>query len=526
MFFLLEVACLSAFRSAESVWNTSAHHWRHWAKLFAPIGIIMPGDLADPVAFYSLVGIVLTVVLAGLTIFFSSLIPAVRAGRIPPIVAIRGNDQVKISTKEVKISPLTRKLFGIGGVIAAKNLKRSKSKYRTTVISLVVSIAVFVSISGFVNYMKRSVSYVYTDYDYNLSLTGINDEEKVDDLMREVGESVYASFRLTYAQATGEYASAEMRAYYGDRWDEKIMPTIVIYDDAYFEKYARSEGITSDYRTAAILSDVTILFDENGGRRQIHLYENIEGKTLPVDFTEYDIEADEERVVWTTDITITKLAEKMPMGNEDQFSGNGTIFVAKSFFPAEFYETVPGVGYSRTVVNAQDADACERRIREVMQGSPDYSGIGIYNIEANVRQEHNMILVIEIFLYGFITVITLVGVTNIFNTITTNMILRSKEFAMLKSIGMTTKQFYRMIRLESLLYGMKSLLIGLPIGTAGSYLIYLAFRDSLDMGYLVPWKAMAVSAAAVFVIVGMTMWYSLAKIEKQNIVETIRSDAI
>ena len=137
-----------------------------------------------------------------------------------------------------------------------------------------------------------------------------------------------------------------------------------------------------------------------------------------------------------------------------------------------------------------------------------------------------MILLIEIFLYGFITVITLVGVTNIFNTITTNMILRSKEFAMLKSVGMTSGQFHRMIRLESLLYGAKSLMIGVPLGVLGSVLIYRAYSDAMDLGYRLPIVAILLAAVFVFVIVGLTMWYSLAKIEKQNIVETIRSDAI
>ena len=88
---------------------------------------------------------------------------------------------------------------------------------------------------------------------------------------------------------------------------------------------------------------------------------------------------------------------------------------------------------------------------------------------------NNLFTLIAIFLYGFIIVISLIGITNIFNTITTNMELRKQEFAMLKSIGMTTKEFNRMIRLESIMYGTKSLLIGIPLGILGSYGIYKAF---------------------------------------------------
>ena len=76
-------------------------------------------------------------------------------------------------------------------------------------------------------------------------------------------------------------------------------------------------------------------------------------------------------------------------------------------------------------------------------------------------------LLIQIFVYGFILVISLIGLTNIFNTITTNMRLRSKEFAMLRSVGMTNREFNRMVRLESLFYAVKALLIGIPLGVLG-----------------------------------------------------------
>ena len=129
-------------------------------------------------------------------------------------------------------------------------------------------------------------------------------------------------------------------------------------------------------------------------------------------------------------------------------------------------------------------------------------------------------------MYQFIAVITLIGVTNIFNTITTNMILRSKEFANLKSIGMTTKEFNKMIKLESIMYGAKSLLIGIPIGLLGSYAIFKSFTNSIDFGFIIPWQAIIISVIFVFIIVGLTMKYSLNKINKQNIIETIRQDNI
>ena len=147
-------------------------------------------------------------------------------------------------------------------------------------------------------------------------------------------------------------------------------------------------------------------------------------------------------------------------------------------------------------------------------------------MEESIRAENAIVLVVSIFLYGFIGVITLIGITNIFNTITTNMNLRKKEFAMLKSIGMTKKEFNRMIRLESIFYGVKSLIIGIPIGLVLSYGMYNMFKNSMEMEYVLPYKAIIVAIVFVAVVIGIIMRYSMSKINKQNIIETIRNDNI
>ena len=143
-----------------------------------------------------------------------------------------------------------------------------------------------------------------------------------------------------------------------------------------------------------------------------------------------------------------------------------------------------------------------------------------------MQQEQSVYLVIQIFLYGFITVISLIGITNIFNTITTNMNLRSREFAMLKSIGMTNKEFNKMIRLESILYGLKSLLIGIPIGIILSYLVYKAVSGGIEMEFILPINSIIISIIVVMLLIIFIMRYSLSKINKQNIIETIRKDNI
>ncbi len=159
--------------------------------------------------------------------------------------------------------------------------------------------------------------------------------------------------------------------------------------------------------------------------------------------------------------------------------------------------------------------------------SIENDNVYISDLKEEMDSLNRIIIWISVFLYGFIIVITLIGVTNVFNTITTNMNLRSKEFAILKSVGMTKKEFNRMIRLESIMYGSKSLIIGSLLGTGLSYLIYNFMGiGSTKLPYQLPIVPILICIAFVSIVVTLTMRFSMSKINKQNIIETIRKDNI
>lgn len=217
-------------------------------------------------------------------------------------------------------------------------------------------------------------------------------------------------------------------------------------------------------------------------------------------------------------VEIGKITDELTMSLEGGYI-NTAYFIVSDEWMEEHNQNYE---YVRIYIQTKQADELEEEIYRVYGNE----SLSVSNFDATVREENAMWLVISIFLYGFITVISLIGITNIFNTITTNMMLRSKEFAMLKSVGMTSKEFKRMIRLESLFYGVKSLCIGVPIGLILSYLIYKAFAESAEMGFLFPTNGVIISVVVVFVLIGWIMHYSLKKINQQNIIETIRQDNI
>ena len=469
----------------------------------------------------NLLAVLISVAISVITIYLSCLIPARRAAKISPIESIRGNNDIKIKAKKLRTSKLTKKLFGIGGVIASKNLKRSKKKYRTTVISLVISIFIFISLSSFLTLGTKTSQFYYMDFKFNVYVHSLSDAntqiyEKISKL-ENVDNSAYCY------QSSLDIDNIKYASEFGKKFLENDpQPTgiaFMVYNNEYFKKYIKEIGLKeSDYKTAVILLDYDTFYNEDGSKTVDRIYSLKSGDKVNVK------SGDKEKT-----LTISKFTDVKPMGQEAVYYDHGIIVVSEDYIKEVFKEDVNNSNYyhlSDLFIKSSKPQELENTLNDLIKQGGDYYGLTVFNYETYMKQEQRMLLVVKIFLYGFITVITLIGVTNIFNTITTNMILRSKEFAMLKSVGMSSKEFNKMIRLESIMYGTKSLLIGIPLGILGSYGMYKAFAQGIDLGYTLPLPAIIISIIFVFIIVGITMKYSLNKINKQNIIETIRKDNI
>ena len=469
----------------------------------------------------NLLAILISILISTITIYLSCLIPAKRATKISPIEAIRGNNDIKIKSKKLKTSSITKKLFGIGGVIASKNLKRSKKKYRTTVISLVVSIFIFISLSSFLSIGLKAGGLYYRDFKFNMYVSAKDENKK--DLYTEIVKMDNIDEYAYYYETGLDFDIMKYASDFGkERFEENPYTpnsiTVIVYNNEYFKKYIKELGLEEgNYKTTAILMDSAVEYHEDGSKTIERLYTIKNGDKINAKRDNKDI-----------NFTITKITDNEPMGQELTHCDVGEIVIAEDFVKEVLNENIEDGSYylSDLLIKSNNAQELENKLNDLAKKDEKYSEINVFNYETYVKQEKRMILVIKIFLYGFITVITLIGVTNIFNTITTNMILRSKEFAMLKSVGMSGKEFNKMIRLESIMYGAKSLLIGIPLGLLGSYGIYKAFAQAIDFGYIFPYQAVIISIVFVFIIVGITMKYSLDKINKQNIIETIRQDNI
>ena len=475
-----------------------------------------------------------TILVSALTVYLSCLLPAAQAARISPIEAIRGNNEIGkgISRRRIRTGRLVSKIFGIGGVIALKNLKRSRRKYRTTVVSLVVGVSVFIGLSSFINlgFGLVNTQYAKVGYDIEVHPAEIRYTDMSQDILalyRCIGDLPFADKVWFYnecallAPVEGQ-VSEEMKDYMKDWFDNGEDPvcstSLLIMNRDNFAEYASRVGIKkSDLSKEVILTD-QYLAHKGEKTHRFRVYKLSEGDTL----TLRELSDSEDAI---SDITysldITKVTDVWPVGFENSYSPGGLVIVSEDYF-----DQSPRTILNKAYIESSKPDKLVTEIDKLLDETGLAQNVYINDISSEADGMHRLLITVSIFLYGFIIVITLIGVTNVINTVTTNMNLRAPEFAMLKSVGMTGREFNRMIRLESLMYGAKSLCIGIPLGIALSFWISHSFARAYVEAYKLPVAAIIECIVFVALIVGFTMKYAVGKINRQNIMETIRKQNI
>lgn len=456
--------------------------------------------------------ILLSVILSSLTIYLSVVRIAKKTSKITPLCAIRNNYDIKIKNSKLKTPKIIDKLFGVGGNIAYKNLKRSKKKYRTTVISIVVSVSVFIALTTFISYGFKLTSFYYTNYNYDISLI-INDVDMKDYeniLKNDLVNDYLLEKEILMEYDAKTYLKEEVYKLRYDYLDKEENQYIVVTSigDEKFKELLKANKIEYD-NNIGLLLDKEIIY-ENDKYKEYNVIDTDKNKSMV-------IEKDDKKIT----IDNIKRITKLPMHMTSNSYGQVVLIVSDSLF-----NSINLDNRKRLYIKTDDSIALEKDIEDYILEKTNYGKYTINNIAEIARTEKSIIILVSIFLYGFIIVISLIGITNIFNTITTNIYSRKREFAMLKSIGMTNKEFNKMIRLESIFFSLKSLLIGIPLGIIGSLLIYKAFATGAELPYELPIIGIIISIIAVILLVFIIMNTSLKKIRKQNIIETIRNTNI
>lgn len=490
----------------------------------------------------SLLGVLLSIVLAIVTIVLSALVPAIRASRMSPIMAINHSEDIKIKSKSLKTPKLIGKVWGEGGVLAYKNMKRNKRKYRVITISIALSVSTFIALYGFMSLLTESVNrYANDKIDLRVYMSSYK-SMSVDEANKKVSNIVNRINNETnitdFTFARGFYASLKDEPKYSSDYKEVnkyeaglaenngYYISIISLGNEEYGKYIKKLGISKETaQSGGILVDNTYQYINNGNDiKYFNIYDGYKAGdvlTYRIDTSNSSKSLDNSKSSDDTtlyDIRIVALSNERPFGYDNAYTSYGYLIVSD-----DYMNRIDTKNTDSTLlnINCDDPDKAQDILVNEFNIGQNY----IFNAAQERRNDEKLILTMKIFLYGFIAIVSLIGITNIFNTVTTGMELRGKEFAMLQSIGMTKKEFDKMIRLESVFYGSKALIIGVVSGTLLSYVIYIAAGES-QLRYVFPLQAIVIAVVVVIILLLGIMKYSIVQIRKQNIIETIRNENI
>ena len=485
----------------------------------------------------NIVFIIIPVIFMILVIFISALVPSRRAAKVSPIEAIRQNDDIKINKKKIKTGKLVNKLFGIEGEIALKNIKRNKKKYRVTIVSLFIRIVILISFSSYMNYTIDTASSVMGEvpYDYQISYFGDDNDidalDKISEIIKSNDVKEYISYSASNLSIIGNYTYSDeyldfYKSAYGDDGIKALTNlkyqyiSIYILDDISYNKYKELIGLDKD--SVILLNKFKGVSYGNNKRvnYDIPVINNGDINIKICNFDDNDEDVDTTKYCNKKIDNIFVTNKSFDLIEEFSYMSDFKLIVNK-----KLYDNISdsGTHYTQFNIISDNTDNIDKLTKELDK----YDNVNYTNVKESMKQANNMILVIKILMYGFIGLVTLIGVTSVFNTISTSMALRKREFAVLRSIGLTRKGFNKILFFESLFFGLKSLIYAIPVSLGVTIIIHYALADMMSINSIViPWKAIIISIVSVFIIVLLTMMYSSSKIKKHNIIEQIREENI
>ena len=533
--------------------------------------------------------ILIAVLICLVTTIIAAYIPAYKAIHKSAIEAIRQSDEIIIKPNEVKTSKLTQKLFGFAGVMATKNFKRNKRKYRSTILSLALSVILFISAASLTQYVSRMLLIQSSnDHKMNVMYNVYTDEqEDVDqrfNMIKAIPEiqniaitqKIFDEVYIQRNYIASEYWTAENQQYLRRIKDAVgVNVELIFVDDDTFHNLCKQNKIdSSSYfdetnpkgllynhviqqfirEDKAIARDVSVIdTDANNVPMFVREYKEIEGYAslhepyikdgkqyylfYPIEYIEemkgyenLDLRKAKLYPVEEIDIDIPLVAGAQIKENLFTLSRNTMqLIYPRSMATTLFTNT--DTNYIKRLSNPEigiqtDNHAIVTQKLEKIKKDNGWSADQIYDFDRERQNNRMFILVINVFSYGFILLIGVISIANVFNTISTNIILRRKEFAMLRSVGMSEKGFQRMLNYECLIYGGRSLAIGLPISFIFSFFIHYVINQMVQVDYFIPYISVLFAIAMVFVVVFITMLYTTRKIRRNNVIEELRIENI
>jgi putative ABC transport system permease protein len=485
------------------------------------------------------------------SIYASAYIPAVFAGRISPLVAISSRSSITKEKIKKKRNLIIGKIFGFEGTMASKNIKRNRKRYRTTVFSIVISVTLFITFKAF---MDMSLN-VYSDINesskihFSVVQSGNSQEDtpkvesnviEIINKMPQVDTAYKVYDPYVFYSAINKGKEIEEVKNIGDIYKEVkyngenktlIDGSLVVYDEKSFEaakaylKEGKIDVNELNEENGVVIIGKNIIFNPSTENKFYGPIADIKvGDEILLQYDELKYSDSPERVefgkVPVKKVKVMAILEDNPFnfrGSETCLKILSTEVVAKNLIGKEVYPTALNIKLKNEKLENEAITELEKAISTA-------GDLKLINRIDQNRRDKSSILMVKILLYGFVVVVSLIGSVNIINTLTTNIILRRREFAALKSIGLTQRGLRKMITLEGMLYGVMGSVYGSILGSLLSYLLYSGMNDVREQRYMLPFQAIIIAVAGAMLIGYISVLAPLKRMKRDNLIEAVRED--
>lgn len=481
--------------------------------------------------------ILIIVVIAGITIFISSVIPAMKASGIMPIEAIRFSRDSRLRAWKLKTFPGIHSLFGVEGKMAYKNFKRNGGKGILITLSIVVSVVMLVNIMYFCDLFRKVNSYeIDLPFEIYTTASYADKDRLKEDLKTVTGvNDVYASEMVVFDFAAKDedgnpkekpnssFLNPEyLSKGYEELFNKVHAVNVVLMDDAAFDELrgkmyggegaSLAEGTLSDNAVPGIILNN---YAHKATRKKV-FNDNIVGAKLYYDNPKNNPPA----------VEIVGLADWDKNNKYFNMCPKNSISV---LVPADVYyelasENIDPAELTYTyAVEAPNHEEVTERIREMLEND-DYQSYSCYDVARNLQVMMTVMTLLKTVMYGFTILLSLIAATNIANTISTGVLMRRKEFAMFRSVGMTNGSVKKMLFLETFFYGFFALIIAVPVSVVISLIMYYSLGSMVTVPFEVNVPTYLFVSLGVFALIGLSMLMSTSTIKNDSIIEGLRED--
>ena len=510
------------------------------------------------VTFYPIV-IIITAVLVAVTIFLSLLGPARKAKKVSAVDAMKNINDIKIGKLKRRKSTIISKLFGVEGSIAYKNIRRTPFRFVVTVLALTISIILFNVFYGVIGIAQQLVieqfkASVYESAYYKNDSADVFSKKEV----KELQDKDFSKHMFTYKTAKvdfvidNKFVNKEFRDKTENSLDSKTYEALgytkynnvnIIGGDSENLKIAEKYITSGNFNETALKNGGVILIEGCKVANSDRLLESVKGTNYKVgdiikipklksyaEFYESNGTSYEE---WTSNIEseIKFEIEKsefyelpiIAIVDREPFNGNYTNSIG-IIMSRDFCNSIIGDSNPTQIYLNYDNDKDREEASDYFESKKIASNCQYDNVKAKIDKANRICSQVGFFVYCFIIIIAIISIVNIFNTISTNLLLRKKEFSTLKAIGMTEKQLKKSVVLEGTLYGITAAIVG---GIASSTLLLLLTKIVMRLGdvrYKFAFMPFILSIGCAILITYLSTLAPLRRIKKLTIVEGISDD--